>query len=316
MLSPVLETAVFLDSKGPWRWCITLGMTGFLDLSIVRYSKNWRTKRFGNWICFRLKVRDDQHQQNLWYGSRDSSDRQEMWTYRNAFAGRLVLQRTLVRDWVPCPHKSLRKLAQQTGMSYSSCRKAAVDTLTDSIQSARYSAIVTTGLWKTTSSVRVVACKCGGWPSHVRSDFLSDEAWLHHTRYVNCQNTPIWSTENPHATHETPLHPVKIGMWFAMSRRTIVGPIFFENTINSGRYIDKVHESQYCVYEFRQNRLRPLIYDIINIPNTGLSFKNHPMCVCMYVRMYTHIHTHIHPSPYILLSAITFVFYQTLRYSV
>jgi hypothetical protein len=26
-----IETEVIVDSKGFWRWCITLGITGFLD---------------------------------------------------------------------------------------------------------------------------------------------------------------------------------------------------------------------------------------------------------------------------------------------
>jgi hypothetical protein len=32
---------------------LTLGITGFLELSVVRYSKeHYRTQRSGNWICF------------------------------------------------------------------------------------------------------------------------------------------------------------------------------------------------------------------------------------------------------------------------
>ncbi|RZC39872.1 hypothetical protein BDFB_015338, partial [Asbolus verrucosus] len=38
----------------------------------------------------------------------------------------------------------------------------------------------------------------------------------------------MWSTENPHYFEETPLHPQKIGVWFAISRRRLIGPIFFE----------------------------------------------------------------------------------------
>jgi hypothetical protein len=33
-----------------------------------------------------------------------------------------------------------------------------------------------------------------------------------------------------------PLHPLKIGVWVAMSRRRIIGPIFFHETINAERY--------------------------------------------------------------------------------
>jgi hypothetical protein len=48
--------------------------------------------------------------------------------------------------------------------------------------------------------------------------------------------------ENPNAVHGTPLHPVKIEVWCAVSCHRIVGSIFFENTINLEHYIDIVHE--------------------------------------------------------------------------
>jgi hypothetical protein len=31
-------------------------ITGFLDFSVIRYSRKEKTRRFGNWICFRLQV--------------------------------------------------------------------------------------------------------------------------------------------------------------------------------------------------------------------------------------------------------------------
>ena len=46
----------------------------------------------------------------------------------------------------------------------------------------------------------------------------------------------FWSSDNPHSLHETPLHNKKVGVLVAISRRRIVGPIFFMNTINSERY--------------------------------------------------------------------------------
>jgi hypothetical protein len=39
-------------SKGFWRWCITLGITGFLDF--VQRPAFWRTQRFGNFVFFRM----------------------------------------------------------------------------------------------------------------------------------------------------------------------------------------------------------------------------------------------------------------------
>jgi hypothetical protein len=55
--------------------------------------------------------------------------------------------------------------------------------------------------------------------------FYSDEARFHLSGYVNSQNSRIWSDENPHTFHERPLHSVKVGIWCAVSRRKIIGPI-------------------------------------------------------------------------------------------
>jgi hypothetical protein len=46
----------------------------------------------------------------------------------------------------------------------------------------------------------------------------------------------IWSSINPHEFVQSPLHPQKIGVWLAVSRRRIFGPVFFEATINAARY--------------------------------------------------------------------------------
>jgi len=72
--------------------------------------------------------------------------------------------------------------------------------------------------------------------------FFTDEAWLHLLGYVNTQNTRLWSSENPHALHEKPLHNQKLGVWVAISRRHIVGPLFFEETVNSKLYCSMLHD--------------------------------------------------------------------------
>lgn len=89
--------------------------------------------------------------------------------------------------------------------------------------------------------------------------FYSDEAWFHLSGYVHSQNSRLWSAENPHAFHESPLHDLKVGVWIAISRSRIVGPIFFHDTINSQRYRDNIltpftesltlHEIQNCFFQ-------------------------------------------------------------------
>jgi hypothetical protein len=70
----------------------------------------------------------------------------------------------------------------------------------------------------------------------------SDKAWFHLARHVNSQNTCIWLTENLHAAHETPFHPDKIGVRYATACHRMVGPIFFEKSINLECYNVTVHK--------------------------------------------------------------------------
>jgi hypothetical protein len=46
--------------------------------------------------------------------------------------------------------------------------------------------------------------------------------------YVNLQNNRYWPTNEPNIIHEVPLHDSKTGVWCAISRRGIIGPIFFK----------------------------------------------------------------------------------------
>jgi len=43
---------------------------------------------------------------------------------------------------------------------------------------------------------------------------------------------------NPNAIHEEPLLLKKIGVWCGMSRRRIIGPIFFDATITTAAYME------------------------------------------------------------------------------
>ena len=72
--------------------------------------------------------------------------------------------------------------------------------------------------------------------------FFSDEAQFHLPGHLNSQNTRLWFSEQPYATHENPFHSTKIGAWCAVSRQRIIGPIFFSETVNSERYINIMHE--------------------------------------------------------------------------
>jgi hypothetical protein len=69
--------------------------------------------------------------------------------------------------------------------------------------------------------------------------FFSDEQWFHLQGYINMQNNHYWSSQNPFLTHKLLLHPVKVGVWCAVRAR-IVGPVFFNETINCERYVQAI----------------------------------------------------------------------------
>jgi hypothetical protein len=62
---------------------------------------------------------------------------------------------------------------------------------------------------------------------------FTDEAWFHLSGYANAQNNRYWSSIHPRQTSEVPLPNQKISVWCAIAATQIVGPIFFEQTINS-----------------------------------------------------------------------------------
>lgn len=99
---------------------------------------------------------------------------------------------------------------------------------------------------------------CQWFNDNIRDDnildksFFSDEGWFHLSGYVNSQNYRIWSAENPNVIHETQLHPMKVGVWLAMSRQRIIGPIFFEETITGQRYREIL---ELFVGELQQNEI-------------------------------------------------------------
>ncbi len=72
--------------------------------------------------------------------------------------------------------------------------------------------------------------------------YFSDEAWVHLDGYINSQNYRLWCCENLHAFAKSGLHSLKIRIWCGISRRKIIGSIFFEQSINAERYQSIIHD--------------------------------------------------------------------------
>jgi hypothetical protein len=60
--------------------------------------------------------------------------------------------------------------------------------------------------------------------------------WFHLFGYVNSQNNRVWLAFNLHEIMQTPLHDQKVGVWYTISQIWVIGPILFEDNINSDHY--------------------------------------------------------------------------------
>lgn len=65
---------------------------------------------------------------------------------------------------------------------------------------------------------------------------FSDEAHFWLDGYVNNQNFRVWGSEKPQLIVTKPLHPKKITVWMAMTADKMIGPFFFESTVDSVAY--------------------------------------------------------------------------------
>lgn len=178
---------------------------------------------------------------------------------------------------VRSPNKSIPKLAAQSGiyaalviknifnfrfvgLSVGTCHKA----LQKCLRMHPYKVSVVQQLYPQDFNQRVQYCEWFNQHLHNNNlldvTFFTDEAWVHLSGYVNSQNYRTWGTENPHVFVETTLHPQKIGIWVAVSRRRILGPIFFRETVTAERYrgfleeaIGQMHDDELTTGYFQQD---------------------------------------------------------------
>jgi hypothetical protein len=136
------------------------------------------------------------------------------------------------------PRKFLHVLSQEIGLTRSTCQRAVKKaglhayrfSVVQELKQQDYDKCMTYWRWFQTFIDEN--------PGILDYTWFSDEAWFHLSGYVNSQNTRLWGSENPHALFEVPFHFQKVGVFFALSQRRIIGSMFFDTTVTSQVYIE------------------------------------------------------------------------------
>jgi hypothetical protein len=76
------------------------------------------------------------------------------------------------------------------------------------------------------------------------SVWFSDAAHFYLDGVGNKQNVrAIWPSEDPRVIHEKVQHAPRITVWVAISSHELLGPICYEEAVNSGRYLSMLRNT-------------------------------------------------------------------------
>ena len=82
-------------------------------------------------------------------------------------------------------------------------------------------------------------------PEILNKIIWSDEATFKLSGHINRHNCVYWSHENPHLVLEKQNKQPGVTVWGAISTRGVIGPVFFDGTVNGENYL-KCLETFFC----------------------------------------------------------------------
>lgn len=80
-------------------------------------------------------------------------------------------------------------------------------------------------------------------PEFIDQIWWSDEACFKLSGIVNRHNSIYWAETNPNLTYEKAMKAPGLTVWAAISSRGLIGPFFFNETVNGNNYLQMLQES-------------------------------------------------------------------------
>jgi hypothetical protein len=67
--------------------------------------------------------------------------------------------------------------------------------------------------------------------SFISSYIFSGKAWFYFNGYT--PTIRCWRTSKTHFIHRVPCHDVKVGVWYPLSEKRMMYPVFYADIVNS-----------------------------------------------------------------------------------
>lgn len=139
------------------------------------------------------------------------------------------------------PNISIRQIAQETDISYTSIQRILKENKFHAYKIHLHQSLLPGDYER-----RLIFT---AWIDTAREDGIlnnimwSDESRFHNNGTVNRHNCHYWSQENPHWIRETNFQYIwGINVWCGILNGQIIGPKFYEGTLNSQRYLQFIRE--------------------------------------------------------------------------
>jgi transposase len=89
------------------------------------------------------------------------------------------------------------------------------------------------------------------------SDYLANVLWSDEANFmldgsVYTHQCVIWSPENPHAFVTKKLYPEHVTVWCGFTTKFVIGPYFFDGTVNAERYLTMLRD--FVIPELKRHR--------------------------------------------------------------
>ncbi len=142
----------------------------------------------------------------------------------------------VISAFVASPIKSVRRASLQLGIS-----KSTVSRVLSKSNFKAYHPTLVQSLSEDDHDRRAQFCEL--WLDRVRQDptlvdriLWTDESNFKMNGHVNRHNSIYWAEENPHYQIEVEMQSPGVTVWAGICSKGIIGPFFFEGTVNSQNY--------------------------------------------------------------------------------